>query len=186
MKANPNVEHALEAIEAHIFNEQVLEWFTWHVEKQFDHRLTESQLSVVIEGFKDYFAFIILSPAKVAIPSKLVDELWHAFILHTAEYQKLAEKMGMFIHHYPIMVKRIMGQNTTLEGIEYNEHYQSIIRAYCLACQASDLDPLTTDEVPFLFRIDSILPNEHASLFDIKFFQSVIPKLGSHHFILEE
>ncbi|WP_405363198.1 hypothetical protein OG535_37125 [Kitasatospora sp. NBC_00085] len=34
-------------------------------------------------------------------PSPVVDEGWHALILHTETYGQLCEKLGGFIHHYP-------------------------------------------------------------------------------------
>lgn len=34
-------------------------------------------------------------------PSRVVDEGWHALILHTKVYAELCEKLGGFIHHVP-------------------------------------------------------------------------------------
>jgi hypothetical protein len=34
-------------------------------------------------------------------PSRVVDEGWHALILHTALYAKLCDRLGRFVHHYP-------------------------------------------------------------------------------------
>lgn len=31
----------------------------------------------------------------------MVDEGWHALILHTTLYAGLCERLGMFVHHYP-------------------------------------------------------------------------------------
>lgn len=38
--------------------------------------------------------------ARIA-PSRVVDEGWHALILHTALYANMCDKLGMFVHHYP-------------------------------------------------------------------------------------
>lgn len=38
--------------------------------------------------------------ARIA-PSRVVDEGWHALILHTALYTELCERLGGFVHHYP-------------------------------------------------------------------------------------
>jgi hypothetical protein len=35
------------------------------------------------------------------VPSRVVDEGWHALILHTALYEQLCEQLGGFVHHYP-------------------------------------------------------------------------------------
>lgn len=34
-------------------------------------------------------------------PSRVVDEGWHALILHTALYSRLCDRLGAVVHHYP-------------------------------------------------------------------------------------
>lgn len=34
-------------------------------------------------------------------PSRVVDEGWHALILHTRTYRQLCERLGAFVHHVP-------------------------------------------------------------------------------------
>ncbi len=34
-------------------------------------------------------------------PSRVVDEGWHALILHTRVYSELCEGVGRFVHHMP-------------------------------------------------------------------------------------
>lgn len=34
-------------------------------------------------------------------PSRIVDEGWHALILHTATYAELCTSLGHFVHHFP-------------------------------------------------------------------------------------
>ncbi|MGW2324851.1 glycine-rich domain-containing protein [Streptomyces sp. NPDC001700] len=34
-------------------------------------------------------------------PSRVVDEGWHALILHTRTYRQLCERVGTFVHHVP-------------------------------------------------------------------------------------
>ncbi|MFI0780686.1 glycine-rich domain-containing protein [Streptomyces sp. NPDC021212] len=34
-------------------------------------------------------------------PSRVVDEGWHALILHTRTYRQLCERVGAFVHHVP-------------------------------------------------------------------------------------
>ncbi|MEV7772937.1 hypothetical protein [Kitasatospora sp. NPDC086791] len=40
-------------------------------------------------------------PAVRITPSNVVDEGWHALILHTRVYAELCDKIGGFVHHYP-------------------------------------------------------------------------------------
>ncbi|WP_440055574.1 hypothetical protein ACSLBF_05365 [Pseudoalteromonas sp. T1lg65] len=186
MKANTNLDESIEFINQYELPVDVIDYFDWHVESQFKQRLSLDEIKIIVEGLKDYFIYILLSPKKVAAASKLVDELFHCFILHTQDYMDFCDGVGRYIHHFPIQKKKVKGHLTNTKDIEFNEHYQSIIRTYCIACQASELDPLTTDITPYFFRIDSILREEFATSFDIKFFQSALQKLDMNDFILEE
>ncbi|MBW1600994.1 hypothetical protein JJV70_02510 [Streptomyces sp. JJ66] len=40
-------------------------------------------------------------PTVAITPSRVVDEGWHALILHTALYTNLCAQLGRFVHHYP-------------------------------------------------------------------------------------
>ncbi|WP_343286226.1 hypothetical protein [Streptomyces sp. AM 4-1-1] len=55
---------------------------------------------IVAEALKFVDAAARFRTVKIA-PSKVVDEGWHALILHTALYAKLCEGLGHFVHHYP-------------------------------------------------------------------------------------
>ncbi|MFJ7204783.1 hypothetical protein ACIQWR_14725 [Streptomyces sp. NPDC098789] len=47
-----------------------------------------------------FLAAATVSPVPL-VPSRVVDEGWHALILHTSLYQQLAVSLGQFIHHVP-------------------------------------------------------------------------------------
>lgn len=47
-----------------------------------------------------YLAAAVKAPEGL-VPSRVVDEGWHALILHTALYQSLCARLGGFIHHVP-------------------------------------------------------------------------------------
>ncbi|RMI26770.1 hypothetical protein EBN88_29775 [Streptomyces triticirhizae] len=40
-------------------------------------------------------------PAARITPSNVVDEGWHALILHTNLYERLCRRLGRFVHHWP-------------------------------------------------------------------------------------
>ncbi|WP_328911765.1 MULTISPECIES: hypothetical protein [unclassified Streptomyces] len=48
-----------------------------------------------------FVAIAAANPTTVIAPSRVVDEGWHALILHTAVYGRLCDRLGTFIHHYP-------------------------------------------------------------------------------------
>ena len=41
------------------------------------------------------------NPGADIAPSRVVDEGWHALVLHTALYKGLCDRLGAFVHHYP-------------------------------------------------------------------------------------
>lgn len=40
-------------------------------------------------------------PRTSIVPSRVVDEGWHALILHTRVYSDLCDRLGLFVHHTP-------------------------------------------------------------------------------------
>ncbi|MEV3857709.1 hypothetical protein AB0J38_25715 [Streptomyces sp. NPDC050095] len=58
---------------------------------------------IVDEGLK-FVAACATNPGVPLAPSRIVDEGWHALILHTAAYAQLCAELGAadgFVHHYP-------------------------------------------------------------------------------------
>ncbi|MFD6324175.1 glycine-rich domain-containing protein [Streptomyces sp. NPDC058442] len=56
---------------------------------------------IVEEGLK-FVAACSRNPGVGLAPSRIVDEGWHALILHTAMYAELCERLGgQFVHHHP-------------------------------------------------------------------------------------
>lgn len=52
------------------------------------------------EGIKFVIA-AAMHPALALAPSRVVDEGWHAAILHTRTYQVICARNGQFVHHTP-------------------------------------------------------------------------------------
>ncbi|MFE9372504.1 glycine-rich domain-containing protein [Streptomyces sp. NPDC006711] len=55
---------------------------------------------IVTEALK-YVAAAAKFPTVPIQPSKVVDEGWHALILHTRLYARLCEGLGHFVNHFP-------------------------------------------------------------------------------------
>ncbi|OQR64792.1 hypothetical protein B6E66_07480 [Streptomyces maremycinicus] len=56
---------------------------------------------IVEEGLK-FVAACSRNPGTGLAPSRIVDEGWHALILHTALYADLCQRLGGdFVHHFP-------------------------------------------------------------------------------------
>ncbi|HSC80218.1 MAG TPA: hypothetical protein VLC08_07685 [Chitinolyticbacter sp.] len=86
-------------------------------------------------------------PQRVAMPSQLVDDYWHQFILHTREYQRFCKAtLGRFLHHTPA---------SSMAGA-HQQNY-AIRRTWVLACRDEGLNPHKPNRLPLLFSIDALL-----------------------------
>lgn len=48
--------------------------------------------------------FVVASaqnPDAYTAPSRVVDEGWHALLMHSQAYERLCERFGAFVHHFP-------------------------------------------------------------------------------------
>lgn len=110
--------------------------------------LNESQRLEVFAGLLDYF-HICRSAGKhmVAMPSQVVDDAWHEFILFTRQYDKFCQAgFGRFLHHTP--AEAMSAPTQASEGIR---------RAWRLACAREKIDPQKPDRLPRLFALDATL-----------------------------
>lgn len=107
-------------------------------------QLSDQQWDLVAHAMRQYFRLHRYSKrATLAMPSRIVDDFWHEFILHTAVYQEFCQKaLGRFIHHTPA--------ESTVES-------KSVRRAWELACRDERLPVGQIDRLPLLFAIDSQL-----------------------------
>ncbi len=119
--------------------------------KQAYPLLSDSQVSMVFTGLRDYFYICNQASGRmVSMPSQVIDVAWHEFILFTQEYQKFCRKsQGRFLHHMPT---EAMDAPTQASG--------GLKRAWFLACKKSGIDPQWPTKLPLLFAIDDLLDIE--------------------------
>lgn len=110
--------------------------------------LSPEQEELVFVALRDYFHICNIAGRKmVAMPSQVVDDAWHAFILFTRAYQRFSRRaFGRFLHHTPAEAMK----TPTLAG-------EGIKRAWRLACAHDGVDPKHPLSVPLLFAIDAHL-----------------------------
>jgi len=81
---------------------------------------------------KEYRRFLALSkfyPSKTIVPSKIIDEFWHAHILDTRKYaQDCEDYFGNFLHHFPYLGMRSEEDAEILKTVwsETKEIYQLV------------------------------------------------------------
>ena len=110
--------------------------------------LTHSDMLKVINATKDYFYICNQANGKmVAMPSEIVDVVWHEFLLFTREYETFCKKgLGRFLHHTP--TEAMKHKSSASVGLK---------RAWRLACVKEDINYKAPHKLPLLFEIDKKL-----------------------------
>ena len=127
------------------------------VQQEHDY-LRDEDMVKVARATKDYFLICHMAKGKmVAMPSEIVDVLWHHFILFTREYESFCKQgLGRFLHHVPTEV--MQSKTQAQEGIK---------RAWRLACAKEGISPKHPTKLPFLFAIDKILNTKGGFMYDL-------------------
>ncbi len=104
--------------------------------------------ALVGRGLRQFFLAYLHSGRKfVSMPSQVVDDLWHEFILYTKAYDAFCRQaFGSFLHHTPAVV---LGP-----GKRDNE---GLRRVWWHVCKEENIDPAKALRLPLLFALDSKL-----------------------------
>ena len=110
--------------------------------------LSPAQLERVGHGLRQFFLVYLVSGRRfVSMPSQVVDDLWHEFILYTRHYQQFCRRaFGGFLHHTPAVV---LGPN--------RQGNAGLRRCWWHACRLEKLDPRAARRLPLLFGLDASL-----------------------------
>lgn len=114
--------------------------------------LKEEELGLVFQGLRDYFYICNRAGRKmVSMPSQVVDDAWHEFILFTRKYDFFCKKaLGRFLHHTP--AEAMTRPTEAQEGIK---------RAWYHACKKEGIAPGNPGKLPLLFALDAMLEIEN-------------------------
>ncbi len=91
----------LSYLEGHTVPPYVLASFKKEAETKFSVELTEQDVEMCGQALIDYFIVSLESQKPCGMPSKLVDELWHAYLLFSKDYRELFNVVGRFVDHVP-------------------------------------------------------------------------------------
>jgi hypothetical protein len=113
--------------------------------------LAQKDIELVERGLRQFFMACNRSPGQfVAMPSKVVDALWHEFILHTRAYKEWCDfTLGRFLHHVPA---EALGANP--------QRNDGLRRAWFWACKDESINPRNPTRLPLLFALDAKLEIE--------------------------
>ena len=109
-----------------------------------DLALKDQQL--VARALRQFFLVYLKSGFKhISMPSQVVDDLWHEFILYTKNYEQFCQKaFGRYMHHTPAEVLGA-GQRSN-EGLR---------RTWWFACLEENINPRHATRLPLLFALDA-------------------------------
>ena len=112
-------------------------------------QLSVKECQLVAHGLRQFFLAHLLSGRRfVAMPSEVVDDLWHEFILDTRHYEVFCRRaFGQFLHHSPAVVLA-GGQKQQNEGLR---------RCWWYACKDENINPRAPTRLPLLFALDAKL-----------------------------
>jgi hypothetical protein len=111
-------------------------------------QLSPKHCDLVEQGLRQFFLAYLLSHGKfVAMPSKVVDSMWHNFILDTRTYQNWCRiAFGKLLHHTPA---EALGASA--------ERNDGLRRVWFHACREEGIDPRNPTRLPLLFALDAKL-----------------------------
>ncbi|MDC6210921.1 glycine-rich domain-containing protein [Ralstonia solanacearum] len=100
----------------------------------------------VEQALRQFFLVHLRSDCEyVSMPSRVVDDLWHEFILYTREYRDFCSRaFGKFLHHLP---------SAALSPVRRQSNI-GLRRAWWWACRDEGIHPRRPDRLPLLFAID--------------------------------
>jgi hypothetical protein len=110
--------------------------------------LTLKECQLVGQGLRQFFLAYLRSGCQpVAMPSQVVDDLWHEFILYTKHYDVFCKRaFGKFMHHTPTAV---LSPNKRSNA--------KLRRVWWYACKEENINPRKATRLPLLFALDAKL-----------------------------
>lgn len=110
--------------------------------------LSAKDTELVERGLRQFFLACVRSKGKfVAMPSRVVDSMWHEFILHTRAYREWCDLvLGRFMDHVPA---EVLGRRASSND--------GLRRAWYWACRDEAIKPRSPSRLPLLFALDAKL-----------------------------
>jgi len=148
-------QHRINYIQNFNFPEYIVKRF------QNENNVKDEDLPIIIEAFKSYL--MIFTGRKknfCPMPSTIVDELWHTFLLFSKEYTFFCKKaFGFYLHHTPnesVFARAGNSDNTYNELVSLHNEYKCF----------ESLKFLNTNDSYYstLFEIDNLFSHKHGAI----------------------
>ena len=110
--------------------------------------LAFKDIALVSRALRHFFLAHLKSGGQfVSMPSQIVDDLWHEFILYTKNYEVFCRHaFGRFLHHTPAAAL----------GAERRDN-AGLRRVWWWCCREENIDPRRPSRLPLLFALDAKL-----------------------------
>jgi hypothetical protein len=140
-----------EFIRSYVFPSSVLAALTG-----YHPHINENDRLRVARALRDFFLVRLrVGDRLIGMPSRVVDDLWHRFILDTREYERFCKvAFGGFFHHVPAAPNP--------PGKEMDAALRATWR---YACLAEGIYPRSPGRLPLLFALDTELQIENGHSF---------------------
>jgi len=134
-----------------VIREQALPAFLRSKVRAVYPELGDPALADVERGLRQFFIACARSRGRfVAMPSRVVDALWHEFILHTRSYDAFCRRaFGRMLHHTPA---EALGAPSAR-----GDRRDGLRRAWYWSCLEEGIDPKRPSRLPLLFALDAAL-----------------------------
>lgn len=109
-------------------------------------QLGVKERQIVARALRQFFLAHLQSGCKfVAMPSQVVDALWHEFILYTRHYEAFCKQaFGRYMHHSPAIVL----------GTRHDSN-AGLRRVWWYCCKEENINPRKPTRLPLLFALDA-------------------------------
>jgi hypothetical protein len=116
------------------------------------------QRQLVARGLRQFFlAYLKSGCRRVAMPSQVVDDLWHEFILFTRDYHLFCQlAFGQYLHHTPAV--KLGDRKPDNEGLR---------RVWWFCCLEENINPRQATRLPLLFALDRKLGIADGFVYDL-------------------
>lgn len=120
--------------------------------------LEEKDLYLVARALRQYFLIYLRADKKtIGMPSRIVDIMWHEFILDTRKYTAFCNKaFGGYFHHIPA--------SKSQKGIAIANSMKLTLK---LAFLEENINPANPTRLPLLFAIDEKMKIPHGNIYQL-------------------
>lgn len=137
----PSLEQSYSFIKSYQFPSSIKS----KIKLKFPH-LNQQQIESAFDNLRIFFQIVRLANGKtVAMPSRLVDEIWHEFIINTQCYQEFCDgAFGRYLNHRPDSDNELSNSSSR----------KNLQRSWQLAKEIQF--PSSANSMPTLFLIDQL------------------------------